>query len=201
MDTLCLPGKINVKNKALFYIFVFPALLVACGAALDDSDAFVPGSYTGSVISYGGTLSVTATFSANAVTGVKIIEHHDSSSRPQVQQALIDIPQTIAELNSFDVEVISGASVTSRRIMDAAEECAEQARLVPHGAGTENRWRFINNSGYTFNVTTSGVMFELKPGGNHAVLASSIEPSFTLSGVFYNVSPQKSPGLIIFVNE
>jgi uncharacterized protein with FMN-binding domain len=191
-----------VKSKALFYfcIFAFPALLIACGAALEDSDTFAPGSYTGSVASYGGTLSVTATFSANAVTGVEVIEHHDSSSRSQVQQALSDIPQTIVERNSFDVDVISGASVTSRRIMDAAEECAEQARLVPHSAEAENKWRFINNSGYTFNVTTNGVMFELKPGGNHAVFASSTEPSFTLSGPFYNVSSQRSPGLIIFVN-
>jgi hypothetical protein len=197
-----LPGSDKVKNRALvfFYIFIFSALFVACGTDLDASDIYIPDIYTGSVASYGGVLTVTTTFSADAIIEVNIIEHHDSSSRPQVQQALIVVPQAIVAANSFDVEAVSGASVTSRRIMDAVDVCSEQARLVPHNTDSQNKWRFINNSGYTFNVTTEGVMFELKPGGNHAVLASSGEPSFSLSGVFYNVSAQKSPGTIIFVN-
>jgi uncharacterized protein with FMN-binding domain len=191
-----------VKNRALarFHIFILPVLFAACGAALDDSDTYTPGVYTGSVVSYGGALSVTATFSANAIIEVEVLEHQDTSSRPQVQQALSAIPQAIVASNSFDVEAVSGASVTSRRIMDAAEVCGEQALLVPHNAGSQNRWSFINNSGYTFNVTTEGVLFELKPGGNHVVSVSSGEPSFRLTGVFYNVSAQKSPGTIIFVN-
>jgi uncharacterized protein with FMN-binding domain len=191
-----------VKNTALarLHILVLPVLFAACGAALDDSDTYTPGAYTGSAVSYGGALSVRTTFSANAIIEVEILEHHDTSSRPQVQQALSAIPQAIVASNSFDVEAVSGASVTSRRIMDAADACGEQARLAPPNAGIENRWRFINNSGYTFNVTTEGVMFELKPGGNCAVSASSGEPSFTLSGAFYNVSAKKSPGTIIFVN-
>jgi uncharacterized protein with FMN-binding domain len=192
-----------MTNRALIhlYIFILLVLFAACDTALDASDTYTPGSYAGSVVSYGGVLSVTTIFSANAVTEVKVTEHHDSSSRLQVQQAVGSIPQAIVVANSFDVEVVSGASVTSRRIMDAADDCAEQARLVPHNAGAQNRWRFINNSGYTFNITTGDVMFELKPGGNHVVsTASGEEPPFILSGVFYNVSTQKSPGTIIFIN-
>jgi uncharacterized protein with FMN-binding domain len=192
-----------VKNRALarLHIFILPVLFAACGAALDDdSDTYTPGAYTGSVVSYGGALSVTTTFSANAIIEVEVIDYHDTTSRPAVQEALSAIPQAIVASNSFDVEAVSGATITSRRIMDAAESCGEQARLVPHNTGNQNEWRFINNSGYTFNVTTEGEMFELKPGGNHAVSASSEEPSFTLTGAFYNVSTQKSPGTIIFVN-
>jgi uncharacterized protein with FMN-binding domain len=191
-----------VKNRALayLYIFILPVLFFACNTDVDASDTYVPDIYTGSVISYGGVLSVATTFSANAIVEVEVREHHDTFSRLQVQQALTAIPQAIVASNSFDVEVVSGASVTSRRIMDAVDVCSEQARLVPHNTGYQNKWHFINNSGYTFNVTTEGVMFELKPGGNHAVSASSGEPSFTLSGTFYNVSAQKSPGTIIFVN-
>jgi uncharacterized protein with FMN-binding domain len=191
-----------VKNRALarLYIFILPALFASCGAALDDSDTYAPGAYTGSAVSYGGALSVTTTFSANAIIEVEIIEQHDTTSRPAVQQALSSIPQAMVASNSFDVEAVSGATITSRRIMDAAEACGEQARLEPHNAGNQNKWRFINNSGYAFNVTIGDEMFELKPGGNHVVSVSSGEPIFTLSGPFYNVSQQKSPGTIIFVN-
>lgn len=185
---------------AYLYIFILPALFAVCGTDVEASDTYVPDLYTGSVISYGGVLSVITTFSANAIIAVKVTEHHDTPLRSQVQQALTAIPQAIVASNSFDVEVVSGASVTSRRIMDAVAVCSEQALLVPHDTGSQNKWRFINNSGYTFNVTTEGVMFELTPGGNHAVSASSGEPSFTLSGAFYNVSVQKLPGTIIFVN-
>jgi uncharacterized protein with FMN-binding domain len=191
-----------VKNRALarLHIFILPVLFSACSAALDDSDTYTPGAYTESAVSYGGILSVTTTFSANAILEVEVIEQNDTTSRPAVQEALSAIPQAIVASNSFDVEAVSGATITSRRIMDAAKACGEQARLVPHNAGNQNSWRFINNSGYTFNVTTEGVLFELKPGGNHVVSASSEEPSFKLSGAFYNVSTQRSPGAIIFVN-
>jgi uncharacterized protein with FMN-binding domain len=192
-----------VKNKGLgclCIVFILPALFVSCDAALDDSDTYTPGAYTGSAVSYGGILRVATTFSANAIVEVAVIEHHDTASRFQVQEALSGIPQAIVASNSFDVDIVSGASVTSRRIMDAAYDCGEQARLVPHNTGALNKWSFINNSGYTFNVTTEGVTFELKPGGNHAISVLPEEPSFTLSGIFYNVSAQKSPGIIIFVN-
>jgi uncharacterized protein with FMN-binding domain len=197
-----LPGSKNVKNRALawLHIFILPALFAACGAALDDSDTYAPGVYTGSAVSYGGVLSVTTTFSANAIVEVEVIECHDTTSRPAVQEALDAIPQAIIAANSFTVDVISGATITSRRIMDAAEACGEQARLAPHKAGNPNEWRFINNSGYTFNVNMEGEIFELKPGGNHVVLASSEEPSFTTFGPFNNVAQQRSPGAIIFVN-
>jgi uncharacterized protein with FMN-binding domain len=202
MGILCLPGSNTVKNRALAYLyfFILPALFTVCSMASDNSDAYTPGTYTGSVVSYGGALTVTATFSANAIEKIEVVEHHDSSSRQTVQQALSAIPQEIIALNSLDVDIVSGASVTSRRIIDAVDACAEQARLVPHNVGDQNRWRFINNSGYTFNVTTAGITFELRPGGNQAVSVESGDPVYALSGVFYNVSSQKHPNTIIFVN-
>jgi uncharacterized protein with FMN-binding domain len=88
---------------------------------------YTPGTYTGSAISYGGTLVLSVDFSADAITGVTITEHHDSIGRRAVQSALEQIPAAIVNQQSLDVDVVSGATVTSRRIMDAVKDCVLQA--------------------------------------------------------------------------
>lgn len=90
---------------------------------------FKPGTYTGEADSVGGLLAVELVFSARAITGAAVVFHNDTASRPEVALALEEIPRAIVLAQSAETDAVSGATITSRRIMDAAKACVEQAAL------------------------------------------------------------------------
>jgi uncharacterized protein with FMN-binding domain len=179
-------------------------LLVSC-TDIDGSnpgvynDVYIPGVYSGEASSYGGILKVRSTFSQTAITGVEIIEHHDTNTRGPVSDALRIIPQKIALKGSSDVDTVSGASITSNRILDAVEDSAEQARIIKTFE-EPNSYQFINNSAFTLAVTAEDALFELRPGAKKTITFSGVFAyTYTVTGGF-SVTPQVTPGKIIFKN-
>jgi uncharacterized protein with FMN-binding domain len=192
-----------MKNQGLLSAgaFIFLLLLVSCADANSPvSGVYTPGVYTGEAASYGGVLKVRSEFSDTAMVSVEIVEHHDTASRSAVSDALRIIPQRIAIKGSTGVDTVSGATITSNRILDAVEDCAEQARITKKGAAEPNEHQFVNNSAFTLTVSVGNNSFELRPGGKKAVTVSgSLNYTYTGTG-YYAVTPQESPGAIIFVN-
>jgi uncharacterized protein with FMN-binding domain len=86
-----------------------------------------PGTYTGQAAGYGGSLSLSATFSASSIDSVVIGTHSESADRPAVQQALTGIPAAIVAAQRLDVDGVSGATLTSGAIRGAVENCVVQA--------------------------------------------------------------------------
>jgi uncharacterized protein with FMN-binding domain len=66
-------------------------------------------------------------FSVYAITGITILEQNDTISRPEVLAALEQVPAAIIERQSTPVDVVTGATITSRRIVEAVKACMVQA--------------------------------------------------------------------------
>ena len=100
------------------------ALLLTMGTALAEL-AFEPGVYTGVGEGMGGDVTVEVTFSETAIDEVKVVSHSEtpSISDPAIEQ----IPAAIVEAQSLDVDAVSGATITSKAILQAVEDCAVQA--------------------------------------------------------------------------
>jgi uncharacterized protein with FMN-binding domain len=192
-----------MKTLGLLFVgaLIFLILFASCADANSPTrEIYTPGVYTGEAVSYGGVLKVSAEFSDTAIVGVEIVEHHDTASRSAVSDALLIIPQRIAIKGSANVDTVSGATITSNRILDAVEDCAEQARITKKGPADPNERQFVNNSAFALTVSIGNDSFELRPGGKKAVAVSgSLDYTYGATG-YYNVTTRESPGAIIFVN-
>jgi uncharacterized protein with FMN-binding domain len=192
-----------MKNRSLLRAgaLIFLILLVSCaGANGSEPGVYTPGTYPGEAFSYGGALKVLSAFSDTAIVSVEIIEHHDTITRSAVSDALRVIPQRIEIKGSTDVDIVSGATITSNRILDAVENCAEQARITKKDAAGPDEYLFVNNSAFTLTISAGSDSFELRPGGNKtATISGDLDYTYTGAG-YYAVTAQESPGTIIFVN-
>ncbi|MGQ5708697.1 FAD-binding protein [Lactobacillus sp. PSON] len=68
----------------------------------------------------GGKLVVRVTQDDNKITNVEVIQDHESEDIGK--KALVEVPKRIVEANSIDVDVVSGASATSRAIKEAVRD-------------------------------------------------------------------------------
>jgi hypothetical protein len=93
---------------------------------------------------------------------------------------------------------VSGATVSSSRIKNAAEECIEQARLEKTGLLDSGLYHFINNSGYGVTITLAGESPwpPILPGGRRTVLSPAV-PSFSSAGMPVMVQEERR---VIFYN-
>lgn len=73
----------------------------------------------------GGRITTRVTYVAGQIKRVEIVESHESKDISQ--QALEKIPEAIVQANSPEVDVVTGASVTSRAIKDAVKNALKQA--------------------------------------------------------------------------
>jgi uncharacterized protein with FMN-binding domain len=96
---------------------------------VEDTGVYRSGEYIASAESVGGPMWVVVEFTAWAIASVRVTNHGDSIDRTEVTQALETIPAAIVAAQSPEVDVISGATITSRRIMDVVNDCIVQAKI------------------------------------------------------------------------
>jgi uncharacterized protein with FMN-binding domain len=90
-----------------------------------------PGTYTGQAAGFGGSLSLSATFSEDSITDIVIGTHSETAGRSEVAAALSSIPAAIVAAQRLDVDGVTGATVTSNAIKNAVEDSLVQAGGVP----------------------------------------------------------------------
>jgi len=97
------------------------AVLAAAEQALQKaSTTFKDGVYTGSAAGFNGPVKVEVTVSGGAIAAVKILEQDETPFIAKT--ALEKVPAAIVESQSWDVDGVSGATVTSEAIKAAVEE-------------------------------------------------------------------------------
>lgn len=102
------------------------ALAQAKGEAAEAAElAFTAGSYTATAAGYNGDVTVTATFSETALTGITVDASGETAHVGDVAYDIM-IPQMI-EANGTGVDGVSGATFTSRALRTAVNAAAEQA--------------------------------------------------------------------------
>lgn len=102
-----------------------------CGAksASTSSDAGVSGDFTATAKGFGGDVSVTLTLTDSAITGCTA-EGKDETEGVG-SQAIAKMPGEIAESGSIAVDGVSGATITSTAIKEAAAAALTAAGLNP----------------------------------------------------------------------
>ncbi len=108
--------------KRIATLFTLLLVLLNAVSALAD---FTPGEYTATADGNNGPVEVKVTFDATAITAIEIVSHQETAGL--CDPAIERIPAAIVEGQTLAVDVISGASFTSRAILAAVEDCVVQA--------------------------------------------------------------------------
>ncbi|MBQ8313649.1 MAG: FMN-binding protein [Clostridia bacterium] len=97
------------RNAKLCLCLLSACLLAACSASADER--------MGEAQGYGGTLKVRVTVDGDKLTRVEVTEHHETQG---VGTRAIDaLPEAMASAGTWDVDTVSGATVTSNAIKNA----------------------------------------------------------------------------------
>ena len=123
--------KKSVSALAMAAVIAVSLFGYGCGAksASTSSDAGVSGDFTGTAKGFGGDVSVTLTLTDGAITGCTA-EGKDETEGVG-SQAIAKMPGEIAESGSIAVDGVSGATVTSTAIKEAAAAALTAAGLNP----------------------------------------------------------------------
>lgn len=84
------------------------------------------GEYSATVDGQNGEMVVNVTVSGGKITAVVVASNNETESI--AAGALEEVPAAIVEANTPVVDVVSGATLTSNRIMDAVKQCLEQSK-------------------------------------------------------------------------
>jgi len=81
------------------------------------------GVYTGQAKGYKGPVRVAVTVKEGRIAGVKVIECSDGRAKKVVKE----IPRRIVSTNCVDVDIVSGATLTSRAVKEAVRQALGRA--------------------------------------------------------------------------
>lgn len=87
--------------------------------------AYKPGTYTATAQGNNGEIKVSVTFSADAITEVKVVEHKETAGIGDT--AIETISGKIVKGQSLNVDAVSGATNTSKALLEAVKDCVKQA--------------------------------------------------------------------------
>ncbi len=102
--------------------------LVACSETEDSSDQagiYTPGTYIATAKGHEGDVKLEVEFSSDAIKSIKILEHEETDNIGS--NAIDRLPGEIVDKQSLDVDVVSGATFSSKAILEAVEDAVVQA--------------------------------------------------------------------------
>lgn len=115
-------------KKRLISLFVALTMLL-CLIPAAFAVTFNAGTYTASANGMNGAVTVEVTFSDSAITDVKVTEQAET---PAIASgALEQIPADIVAHQTLAVDTVTGATITSKAILAAVEDCVKQAGADP----------------------------------------------------------------------
>ena len=123
--------KKSVSALAMAAVIAVSLFGYGCGAkpASTSSDAGVSGDFTGTAKGFGGDVSVTLTLTDGAITGCTAEGKEETQGVGS--EAIAKMPGVIAESGSIAVDGVSGATITSTAIKEAAAAALTAAGLNP----------------------------------------------------------------------
>lgn len=112
--------------KKLFACLLVITLL--CTTACSSGDKGASGTYSATEKGYGGDITVTLEVKDGKIADVKIVG--DKETADIGSKAVEEMPALIVAANSYDVDVISGATITSTSIKKATKAAMTEAGLI-----------------------------------------------------------------------
>jgi|SRR5699024_10186013 len=98
-------------------LIIVAVILAGCGGG---SASYEDGTYEGQAEGHNGPLSVSVEVTDGEISNVEVVEHEESDGI--ADPALEQIPASIEENNSTDVDAISEVTVTSEAIIEAVND-------------------------------------------------------------------------------
>lgn len=112
-----------MKRLVVALVVVMSATLVGCGSK---TPVYVDNTYEGTGEGYNGDIEVSVEVKDGKIAEVSILSHEESPSISD--KAIEDIPKSIEEKNSTEVDVVTGATGTSNGIKEAVTKALEGAK-------------------------------------------------------------------------
>lgn len=97
---------------------------------VEDADGYKDGTYYGTGQGYGGTTKVKVVISGGEITDIEVVSHNDDS--PYIGNAKTLISKIISS-QSTNVDAVSGATYSSRGIINAVRSALSQAEVTSGG--------------------------------------------------------------------
>ncbi|MCD8083079.1 MAG: FAD-dependent oxidoreductase [Clostridiales bacterium] len=94
-------------------------------AAAEASGSYVPGTYTGEASGFGGVVTVTITTDESSITAAEAVGNDETESVGGA--ALADLAQQILDAQSAAIDGVSGATITSDAVKEAAQAAIDAA--------------------------------------------------------------------------
>lgn len=130
------------KNVKVLLIILLTLLLStslsACTNASKEADGtfvikFKRGTYTALANGKEGPVKVEVSFDKSSIKSIKVLENNETVGYGD--KAIAKLPEKIVEEQSFNVDVVTGATLTSRAILTAVADCIKQAGEDPKKLG------------------------------------------------------------------
>lgn len=112
-------------KQAKIVLSLVLCLMLTLVGSLALAQGYTAGTYTAQAQGNNGPVTVSVTFTEDAITAVEVTEHEETaglSDRP-----IAEIPAAIVENQSLAVDTVSGATNSSNAILSAVEDCVKQA--------------------------------------------------------------------------
>lgn len=122
----------NVKPiaRSTLLIIVSLALVIGVSGCKIQKDIYVPGSYEGVSEGYHGPIRVVVTTDAQEIESIVIVEEHEKQVLGDVVDIVYEtIPERVRRNNSTEVDVVSGATLTSTALIKAIQDGLDKALL------------------------------------------------------------------------
>ena len=120
----------KMKKLTGIFICVFAIALTACGTKeknynISDSGSWKDGTYTETAKGKKGDFDVTVIISEGKISDIQI---GDNKETPDLGgKAIAELPAEMIKEQSYEVDAITGATITSNGVKDAVARCLEQA--------------------------------------------------------------------------
>ncbi|MBQ6373330.1 MAG: FAD-binding protein [Clostridia bacterium] len=144
-------------RKSISLLLILAMLLGVLGATAMAEAAYTAGTYTASAAGFGGNVTVTVTVDENGITDVKVEGPDETPTVGGV--AVANMPAAILAAGSADVDMTTGATVTSTAILTALREALAEAsgadltvKMAP-GTYTAQAYGFQQISPITVTMT------------------------------------------------
>lgn len=111
-------------KKKVISLLLAGSMLLSLGTVLADGAFANPGTYSATAMGRNGEVTVTATFSDSAITGIEV----SHAETPTIGDAAIEqLSAAVLSNQSLAVDAVSGATLSSDAFLAALEDCVEQA--------------------------------------------------------------------------
>ena len=110
-----------------FFVVLETKLLAGGGSSqtVPGANGYNASEYIGTGQGNNGEIKVKVTFSDTAIESVEVVEHSESAGI--CEPAMEQIPQEIVDAQTYNVDAVSGATMSSKGIMAAVKDAMEQA--------------------------------------------------------------------------